>query len=220
MLDKAPFKGAQHEVLPKPVQGALAAKLQVRALEAGKTLFRQGDPFHSNEVALFGLAEGSAKIELATAQEGSYVIHIMRPGDWYGIAASLGNQNRWATPIILERSTVATLSRGALNELTKSHPVVWQWLSMILRSNIMRALSRTEALMIRDPDDRIAAVLMQLRGAQPLPVVLPISQEELAIMANASVHTVRKCLKSREEAGELLREYGRITLLAPECIRA
>ena len=96
---------------------------------------------------------------------------------------------------------------------------------MLTLAKLEVAISVVDDLMIRDSNQRLIAVLLRLGGCRratptaPNAIVVDVSQEDLAAMANLSRGTANSILRKLEEAGEIAISYRQHIILKPDALR-
>ena len=110
-------------------------------------------------------------------------------------------------------------------DLLVAEPEAWRWIGLLCGQHLIVALGVVDDASIRDPAQRIAALLLRLADVRdsdhahdPTPQ-LDITQEDLAHLATVSRATVATHLADLERVGLIDRTYGRLTLLNPTKLR-
>lgn len=96
---------------------ALAARLKHRSLEAGRLVFKEGEPADSMYVVL----SGSVKIFLRDAAGREVLLDTKKAGDYFG-EMMLDYRPRSASIMALEASEFAVLSREDFQAFLRQHP--------------------------------------------------------------------------------------------------
>jgi CRP-like cAMP-binding protein len=96
---------------------ALAERVKHRALDAGRLVFKEGEPADSMYVVL----AGSVKIFLRDAAGKEVVLDTKKPGDYFG-EMMLDHRPRSASIMTLEESQFAVLSREDFQAFLHQHP--------------------------------------------------------------------------------------------------
>jgi glutaminase len=116
---------------------AVVAAAEVHVLDAGTTVFREGDPADQ----LYFLLEGRVSVLLplnADALAPTRRLATFGPGVAFGEMALLDDEARSADVVCDERSKVASLSLTALHALHDEHPDV----AATMQANLARLLAR------------------------------------------------------------------------------
>lgn len=104
--------------LPGDALEAMRRRMAVRNLQAGMTLFRQGDPGRS----MFIVRSGMVEIIAADAEGRKVRLAILGSGDCFGEISALDGGPRSASVVALEPTELLELSRDDLWEYLEHHP--------------------------------------------------------------------------------------------------
>lgn len=201
---------------------AFLAHCRWRHVPAGTGIQHAGDTAGT----MTGVGRGVISITTSLSAADASMVHIGHPGVWFGFApiflgGSLPNSVVARTDCIL-----ATMTKAELEAILVSRPAWWRDVGVLAMVAINTATSIAGDLMIRDSARRCAAVLLQIadcrladpHGAQP--VEAPLSQEELAAMANLSRTSVSAILRDLEEEGLIKLGYRTVTIQHPALLRS
>ena len=94
--------------------------LAYRQLEAGTSLFHQGDPGD----AMFLIDSGSIRISVKDADGHEAVLADLGKGEFFGEMAILDNQPRSADATVMEPAKLAVLGREDLRSLVRKNPEI------------------------------------------------------------------------------------------------
>lgn len=145
----------------------VAALVRSRTVDAGETVFREGDAGE----AFYIVFRGSVEIGKATPGGGEERLAIRRAGEGFGEMALLNDAPRSASAVALERGELLTLSRQEFQELMGPETPAFRMLSSLSRA--LRALDVRFAARERE---RVGAELREFDAivmAGMLPDVLP-----------------------------------------------
>ena len=185
--------------LPKGTQQAIRESIELRSVDAGTYLHRQGDPYNETASALWGLTSGVIRLEYLTDAYGHSAVSFLQPGAWFGAAEVVTGKGRLMSIMSAAPSNLASIPKRSIEKLLKEHPELWLSLAWIMARNVEAMLDRIGALMVRDSRTRLLRVLHSMSGTPvmlPLkaPIELHVTQEELSVAANLTSRTVRKIL--------------------------
>ncbi len=197
-------------------------RCKLQDFKAGATIYAVGDP----PGGMYGLVAGSFALSIAPGERGPYVAHFGRPGTWFGEAEALVEQARWVTLSVTRDSTMLHLPLHALQEIVGADPGAWRWFGVAAMVHNSVAIGAADDLMIRDHVKRSVAVLLRLGGCRYLTppgetlIEVDVSQEDFAVMTNVARTTAGAVLRSFEAAGHIKVSYRRVSIRAPDRLRA
>ena len=87
---------------------ALLRHVAVRAVAAGQTLFRQGDPGDG----LYGILAGRVVVTVESAEGKELILNMFAPGDFFGEIVLLDGKGRTANAVVREAGRLVFLPRG------------------------------------------------------------------------------------------------------------
>jgi len=202
----------------------LAAAVPKR-FRRGETLVQEGEPGES----LHLVRAGRVAVRVSTPDGATATLTVMSAGDSFGELALLGDHVRTATVVALEPGETLVLTRSAFDALRRSHPGVERVLTEALARRV-RELSAALLEALYEPvDRRVMARLVDLARtyavpagpvppaqpgapAAPRPVIVPITQDDLAGMAGTTRPTTNQVLQRLADDGVLTLGRGRIEL--------
>jgi CRP-like cAMP-binding protein len=130
------------------------------------------------------------------------LLHMLRPGDWFGTVPMLAEQSRRIKVIARTDVELLRVPADDLRVLLHRHP---KWVGELGRDVVYGldvAMQAAADLLIRDAPARCAAVLLRLAGrrwaSEPeagLPAKIPASQTELAMLCNLSRNTFSRVVR-------------------------
>ena len=207
---------------PPPFRHTVLEHCQLEALKAGATIYSVGDP----PGGMFGLVHGSFALSIAPGERGPYLAHFARPGTWFGEAAAFTEQPRRIGLAITRDSKLLHLPLPAIREIVAADPGAWRFFGLAAIAHIDVAIGATDDLLIRDHVKRSIAVLLRLAGCRyhtpdrATATEVDVSQEDFAAMTNLARTTAGTVLRKLEAAGYLKVSYRRVSILAPDALRA
>ena len=191
------------------------AAATARQFARGDVVFHEGEPGES----LHLVRSGRLAVHVSTPAGDSATLSVQSPGDAFGELALLGGRHlRTATVVALEASETLALSRAAFDSLRHTHPAIERVLEEALARRV-EVLSQAllEALYV-PVDQRVVRRLVDLAatyGGEVVassPVVIPITQDDLAGMAGTTRPTTNQVLQRLADEGVLGLGRGRIEL--------
>ncbi len=191
------------------------AAATARQFARGDVVVHEGEPGES----LHLVRSGRLAVRVSTPAGDSATLSVLSPGDAFGELALLGGRHlRTATVVALEASETLALSRAAFDSLRRAHPAIERVLEQALARRV-EVLSQAllEALYV-PVDQRVVRRLVDLAAtyggevAAGSPVVIPITQDDLAGMAGTTRPTTNQVLQRLADEGVLGLGRGRIEL--------
>ena len=207
---------------PQPFRKTVLDRCRLQEFKAGATIYSAGDP----PGGMYGLVRGIFALSIAPGERGPYVAHFGRPGTWFGEAEALFEQPRWLTLSVTRDSKVLHLPLHALHEIVAVDPGAWRWFGVAAMVHNSVAIGAADDLMIRDHVKRSIAVLLRLGGCRYLTplgsstIDFDLSQEDFAVLTNLARTTAGAVLRTLEASGHLKVSYRRVSILAPDKLRA
>lgn len=205
--------------LAEPARSQVEAAARRHSYGDGDLLVRQGEPADS----LFVVEAGRVLARLASASGDEVTLSVSGPGDVFGeLGVVLQGRERTATIRAVGDVVVRVLRRDDLDRLRARFPEVNDLLLQVLARRVER-LSRRLLEAHRVPvDKRVARRLFEAgrlfaEGAPP--VVMPLTQEDVASLAGTTRPTANQVLKALEAEGVLRLARGRVELLDVAALR-
>jgi CRP/FNR family transcriptional regulator, cyclic AMP receptor protein len=168
---------------------------------------------------MWGLKEGALAVEFAPGRRDPQLSYLLLPPLWLGEGSIIANIPRLIGVSTTRRSFLLHLPAQRFFDIASEEPLLWRWAARVSRENFERAMRMTDALMVRNSDARIAAVLIQLGGSlrehTNAPRVLDVTQTQLAAIANVSRSILNPVLKTLESQGVVELGNRTITIVDP-----
>ncbi|MEZ5261414.1 MAG: Crp/Fnr family transcriptional regulator [Acidimicrobiia bacterium] len=188
-----------------------------RRFMPGSFLLLEGDP--SNHVLL--LLEGQVKVYRVAPDGSRLLLAIRGPGDVLGELAALGGQDaaRGATVEALEPSRARVLSAVTFLDFLGQRPQACLALARNVRARLADAERMRVETVVHDATTRVARCLTDLavrhgvRAEPDGPLMLRISQEELAGWVGASRESVARAMRSLRNRKFVLTRYRQIQII-------
>ncbi|HSP99285.1 MAG TPA: Crp/Fnr family transcriptional regulator [Candidatus Dormibacteraeota bacterium] len=212
-------EGAWFKQLPDALQVEFVRRSVVRSYRRGQVVTRAG----SRVDGLYGLLEGRLQVIRPVGSGVEDLIHVGEPGFWIGEYSVLTGAPAVVSTVASTHARVLILPRREFEHLVDQEP---RWyrpfatLALERYALLVRQLADTRSL---SPEDRLRsrlADLVELRRAERFgigPVVLRLSQEELARMVGVSRQTLNVLLAVLR--AERLVEVGFRSLRIPDPAR-
>lgn len=211
--------------LPDDARQALVSVGSRRRFPAGSSLFVEGE--RSERVV--AVLRGSVKITSLSAGGRESVLSLAGPGDLIGELSAIDQAPRSASAVAMEPVDAIVVQAGDFEQFLERWPSAAVLLLRIVVARL-RAIDRRHAEFgSYQAPARIAARLVDLAeshgrpdpelGAGAVTIDLPLSQDELAGMAGASLEAVAKALGAMRLQGLLITKRRRITILDLEGMR-
>jgi CRP-like cAMP-binding protein len=208
MADTAAFGS-----LPEPGRDLILSMSRRRTYEPGDVLVRQGD----EATSLYLVESGRVAVRFATPMGDVVTLAVMGTGAVFGeLGIIIPRRERTATVTAIDRVTAHTVRQEDFSRLRRDHRAVDEFLMLAMARQIDR-LSRLVAEVLYVPvDRRVARRLFEVArvfadGGRP--IVLPLTQEDLAHLAGTTRPTVNQALKKFERLGVVEVARGQVRVL-------
>jgi CRP/FNR family cyclic AMP-dependent transcriptional regulator len=207
---------------PPHFRKAVLDMSQRRTFAADETIHAAGDPAGG----IYGLVSGGLRVVFAPSERIPFFAHFFVPGSWTGEAAAITGEPRLVSLVTTRETCAFYLPLPAVNEILRKDPDAFRSFAKLMQWHLATAIAATGDLMIRDPAQRLIAVLLRLCGCRLAtpeglgPLDVDLSQDELAFMANVGRTTASAVLGRLQSAGQVELTYRRIQINAPETLRA
>jgi CRP-like cAMP-binding protein len=202
---------------------SLVASARLRRFARDEVLFHEGDPANS----LHLLVKGRVAVQVTTSSGDVATLDVIGAGEVLGELAVLpGSHQRSATARALEPTETLVISDETFRELRLEHEPVTEALLGALAEQIRRLSARLLEALYVPADRRVLRRLAELageygKGAESGPVLIPLTQDDLAGLAGTTRETVNRTLHREAEGGTVALARGRITVLdAPRLMKA
>lgn len=207
------------------LEPADAAALEARAIRRS---FARGHAIcHAGQVAdrVLILRAGRVKVTAPSASGREIVLAFHVPGELVGELAALDGGVRSASMVALEPVEVLALSPDEFRAFLDAHPAAALALVRTLGRRLRDADARLMEFATVDTIGRVAIRLVELcerfgeRDGDHVNVDLPLSQEELAGWACASLESVVRALQTMRSLGWIETRRRAIRVLDVEAVR-
>jgi CRP-like cAMP-binding protein len=211
-LSANPWFGA----LPLAERRAVIVASDRVKLRPGEMLFRQGDAVPARGGAFYGLVSGSIKASSLREDGKEAILVVLEAGNWFGEISLIDQQPRTHDATALGEAEVLALPRAAFDALMK-RPAFSHAICRMLAARVRSLYGMVEDATLRSTRARVARRLLLLargdatQAADARPVV-PVSQEQLAMMLGITRQTLSKELKALVAGRAIQLGYGRIEI--------
>jgi CRP-like cAMP-binding protein len=172
---------------------------------------------------MWGLSEGALAVEFAPGTRDPQKGYLLLPPVWVGEGGVVSGVRRMVGLSTTRRSVLLHLPAQHFASIARDEPLIWKWVSKEQNKNFERSLGMVDALMVRNSEARVAAVLLQLGGRlgseADAPRVLDLTQADLAAIANLSRTVLNQALRSLASKGAIELGYSTITVADPAALR-
>ena len=191
-------------------QEALVSRCHLRSFEEKEALFHEGDPC----AGLFALVSGVVRIEFATPDRDYRIASVKQPVFWCGTSAGLSRGPYFVTAMTASPATTLFLPFHEFERLVENAGYCRAFARLSIE-HYEEAQMVVGQLLVGDAEHRVAARLALLahKAAGPLPLVIPITQGDLADMCGLSRLTTQQVLSALEKRGFITAGYRKITVL-------
>lgn len=196
---------------PSEREDVLAATTR-RRFARGEIIVYAGDAGES----LHLLERGRAAVCIGTADGDELTIGVVGPGDYFGEQALVdGVRRRTASVVALEAVETRSLPRGEFDRLRSRNPGIDQVLVTALSERVTRlTLQLAEALFV-PVEVRLVRRLVELAvvyGTGDGPPVVPLTQQQIGMLAGTTRPTVNRVLGELAAAGVVEVGRGRVVV--------
>jgi CRP/FNR family transcriptional regulator, cyclic AMP receptor protein len=196
------------ELLDEDEQREVLASARRRRFKRNDVVFYDGDPADT----LHLVVSGHFAIRNTTPLGDQAMIRVFGPADYFGELAMLSAGPRCGTAISLDGGETLSVHRNSFDELRARRPKINELLTNALVAEVRRlSAALIEALYV--PVERRVWLrligLVELYGGEP-PVIIPLTQDDIAQLAGTTRPTTNRILRAGEEAGVLRLTRGRI----------
>lgn len=205
------------DVLDDDEQRAVLVAARRRRFKRNEVVFHDGDPAD----ALHLVVHGHFAIRITTPMGDQATVRIFGPADHFGELAMLSSGPRYGSAVSLDAGETLSLHREDFQELRAKRPRINEVLTVALVTEVRRlSTALIEALYV--PVERRVWLrlidLVEMYGGDA-PVVIPLTQDDIAQLAGTTRPTANRVLRAGEELGVLRLARGRIEIHDPTALR-
>lgn len=154
------------------------------------------------------------------------LLHIVRPGDWFGTVLVLLAQSRRVTAVARTEVNFLWVQGDDLRALLRRRPEWFAELGRDVVHDMELVMQIAVDLMIRDASARCGAVLLRVAGRRwasgldaDLPSDIPALQGEFAMLCNVSRNTFSRIVSAFSSDGLVTFGYRSLTVNDPARLR-
>ena len=192
---------------------ALLSVARRRTFGRNEVVFHRGD--HADSLHLIQLGHFAARV--VTPVGDRVTLNVRSPGESFGELALLGEGVvRTATVAALDGGETFSVTRDDFRRLAARNPAVNVVLVHLLGEQVRELTERLVEAHTVPAERRVVRRIVELArvyGNGAGPVVIPLTQEDLAGLAGTSRATVNQVLKAEQRRGTLELGRGRTTVL-------
>lgn len=179
-----------------------ADAVQRRSYPAGEVMFREGDEGE----AVYILRDGTVKLSKVDLGGHEKTLALLRPPEFFGEMALLGDTTRSATAAAATATEVLLLFGDDFHRLMRDNPRIGLNVTTTLAHRLRGMDDEAQVLSYQDAQGRVAYVLLRLHRGGVIELAtggpsVRLTHQELANMAGTSRETVTRALKSLEAEG-------------------
>ena len=198
------------DMLDDDEQREVLAATRRRRFKRNEVVFHDGDPGDT----LHLVVQGHFAIRITTPLGDQAMVRVFGPADYFGELAMLSTGPRRGSAVSLDGGETMSLHRDDFDQLRIKRPKINELLTDALVSEVRRlSTALIEALYL--PVERRIWLrlidLVELFGGDS-PVVIPLTQDDIAQLAGTTRPTANRVLRAREEEGVLRLARGRIEI--------
>ena len=206
--------------LEDAAMAAVVAAGSVRRLSAGTMIFAQGDP----GLTCHSLLEGRVKIVQTRSDGGQSVLRFIGPGEMYGTVAAMMDKPFPADAIAVLDSVEIVWPVAAMRRLMRQWPEIGIRSTASAGGRLFELQQRVGGLTGERVEQRIARTLVRLgeqagrRTEAGVEIDFPLTRQDLAEMAGATLHTVSRTLSAWDQRGVTASARRRIVIRDAEAL--
>jgi CRP-like cAMP-binding protein len=203
--------------MPRHEVSAIEKWATTREFSQSETVVRSTEP--ANRFFLIKTGHVDYFIHPAVGLE--VLLRRLTSGDVFGFGAFFPNPTGYfGTAIACGRSTALVWGHQLVRKIAREHPRFVENALRIALRYFEIVLGRHAGLVANTAQERLALALVDLgsRAGHILGagVEVPVSNEELASLADVNVYTASRTLKAWERSGALAKSYGKVLITSPE----
>jgi CRP/FNR family cyclic AMP-dependent transcriptional regulator len=184
-----------------------------RTFARGEVVFHDGDPSDS----LHLVVKGRFAVKVVTSRGDVAVLSVCGPGEAFGELALVSPEEpRSATVSALEAGATHAVHRRDFERLRGEHPEIDRVLVGLLAGQVRRMSALVVDAYYASAERRVLRRLADLvatyGSAASEPVVVPVTQEQLAELAGTSRATVNRVLREEQARGTVDLGRGKTTV--------
>lgn len=181
-----------------------------RRFKRNEVVFHDGDPGDT----LHLIVKGHFAIRITTPLGDVATLRVLGPSEHFGELAVLSPDPRRGSVVSLDAGETMSLHRDDFARLRATMPKVDEALTEALVVEVRRLASALVDALYVPAERRIwrrLCELVELYGGDP-PVLIPLTQDDLAQLAGTTRPTANRVLRSGQEQGVVVLARGRIEI--------
>lgn len=179
----------------------------------GQVIFKVGDPAGG----IYGLVTGTVIVSSSPPNSAPRRIHIAVPGGWTGEDGFLTGQSRRIELLAQDEAWVMHVPLENMEKMVLADPLILRAFGTLAVMSSDSLLRMVHDLQQNNASARIASVLHRLCWSPHMP--LPVSQENLSIIANTSRKQANSAVQRFVDAGWVVIGYRSIRVLNPSALK-
>lgn len=201
--------------LPDEERKRVIGAARRRRYRRGEVIVHEGDPSDS----LHLVAVGRLAVRVSTVDGEAMMLNVLAPGDYFGELSLLDQAppRRTATVAALEPAETLSLSATEFRALRARHPQADQLLLTLLGRRVEELSQRLLQATYDGLDRRVHRRLLELvelyADGPDHPVVVPLTQEQLAELVGGTRPSVNQVLQKLASRGVVSIGRGRVTVV-------
>jgi CRP-like cAMP-binding protein len=189
-------------------QREVLATARRRRFKRNDVVFHDGDPADT----LHLVVEGHFAIRITTPMGDQAMVRVFGPADYFGELAMLSAAPRCGSAVSLDGGETLSVHRENFEELRAKRPKINEVLTDALVAEVRRSTAALIEALYVPVERRIwlrLIELVELYGGDA-PVVIPLTQDDIAQLAGTTRPTTNRVLRAGEEQGVLQLARGRV----------
>ena len=191
-----------------------------RCFDRQEVVCHAGDPADS----LHLIFSGRLSVRVSLPSGDTAMINVLGSGSYFGELALLRNDgHRTATVTALEPAETFAVTASAFRRLCEARPTVERTLTALLASRIDELSQQLLEVMYVGLGRRLCRRLLDLSrvyGIDEEPIVIPLTQSQLADLTGGTRPTVNQALQKLVDQGIVLLSRGKVEVLDLRRLRA
>lgn len=211
-----------------PLHASLIAGLDGRAREqllagAARRRFNDGQLIQQQGDRASGcwlVESGRVKLGRHTESGAFVVLTLLGPGESYGELSLLRRAARTVDAIALGPVVLSWIEAAHFERVLAEDPTMLREITALLGNLLDYTLGRMVAERSLTDCQRLAGLLAELAATGTLPLVLPLTQQDLAELIGTSRVTIGTALAALARSGAVERRYGQVVIRDPGLLRS
>ena len=199
--------------LPEAALARLAALAVEVRLQAGQTLFLEGEPCPG----LYLVRAGRVRIYKSSLDGREQVLRVAREGESFAEVPVFDGGLAPASAEAMEPSTVYLLPTAGLIALVRASPEIGLGVLRVFAGRLRHLTGLVEDLSFRHVTSLVAKLLLQ-RAAEEGTTGRRLTQQEMAAMIGTAREVVARSLRTLEQQGAIQVQRGQIVIVRPDLL--